>query len=374
MANNLTNFNGRFCESDFENAFISFLEQVGWTYLAGEEVERSNPREVINLSDLKFFLGKTNPDLNEEEINQVCDNVRLVGAESDFATLHKVYGWMVDGIPRLQVISDRLEVKDDRSQVKEPITSNISPITPNPTPITLIDFANVENNIFRVVNQFSVDYVNNGKTKCRRPDILLFVNGLPLCIMELKNPADENATIFDAWEQINIRYWRDIPHLLHYCPLACISDGVKTRLGTVRTPYEHFYAWRRVNDGDKISTMPFEEMETMVKGVYTPQRFLEIFRDYIYFQDAQYDRDEREIVCRYPQFFASRLLKKSIIKSVKEKSGKGGTYFGATGCGKTYTMAFLARQLSLRCSAEIGSPSVLMIVDRDDLQKLGANS
>lgn len=372
MANNLTNFNGRFCESDFENAFISFLEQVGWTYLAGEEVERSNPREVINLSDLKFFLGKTNPDLNEEEINQVCDNVRLVGAESDFATLHKVYGWMVDGIPRLQVISDRLEVKDDRSQVKEPITSNISPITPNPTPITLIDFANVENNIFRVVNQFSVDYVNNGKTKCRRPDILLFVNGLPLCIMELKNPADENATIFDAWEQINIRYWRDIPHLLHYCPLACISDGVKTRLGTVRTPYEHFYAWRRVNDGDKISTMPFEEMETMVKGVYTPQRFLEIFRDYIYFQDAQYDRDEREIVCRYPQFFASRLLKKSIIKSVKEKSGKGGTYFGATGCGKTYTMAFLARQLSLRCSAEIGSPTVLMIVDRDDLQKQGA--
>ena len=194
---------------------------------------------------------------------------------------------------------------------------------------------------------------------------------MPLCVIELKNPADANATIYDAYEQITIRYWRDIPHLLHYCPLACISDGVKTRLGTVRTPYEHFYAWRRVNDGDKVSTLPFEETQTMIKGVYAPERFLEIFRDYIYFQDSEYDSDEREIVCRYPQFFAARLLKQSIVKSVEEKSGKGGTYVGATGCGKTYTMAFLARQLALRCP-ELGSPTIIMIVDRDDLQKQSA--
>ncbi|MBQ8537671.1 MAG: type I restriction endonuclease subunit R, partial [Clostridia bacterium] len=188
------------------------------------------------------------------------------------------------------------------------------------------------------------------------------------------NPADANAKIYDAWEQINIRYWRDIPHLLHYYPLACISDGVKTRLGTVRTPYEHFYAWRRVNDGDKVSTLPFEETQTMIKGVYSPERFLEIFRDYIYFQDSEYDSEEREIVCRYPQFFAARLLKESIVKSVVEKSGKGGTYFGATGCGKTYTMAFLARQLALRCTdvPEIGSPTIVLIVDREELQKQGA--
>lgn len=203
---------------------------------------------------------------------------------------------------------------------------------------------------------------------------VLFVNGMPLCVIELKNPADANATIYDAWEQINVRYWRDIPHLLRYCPLACISDGVKTRLGTVHTPYEHFYAWRRVNDGDRISTLPFDEVQTMIQGVYTPNRFLEIFRDYIYFQDSEYDSDEHEIVCRYPQFFATRLLKNSIIKSVAQKSGKGGTYFGATGCGKTYTMAFLARQLALRCTdvREIGSPTIVMIVDRDELQKQGA--
>lgn len=345
----LHNYNGHYCESQYEYAFISFLENEGWTYLAGNSIPRDSKRDVLYMDDMEQFLSKTNPDLTAEEVRQIMDTVRLVGAESDFATLHKVYGWMVDGV-------------------------QFTPQAGLPRMVNLIDFENPENNLFRAVNQFTVEYTNNGQKENRRPDVILFVNGMPLCVIELKNPSDANATIYDAWEQINIRYWRDIPHLLHYCPLACISDGVKTRLGTVRTPYEHFYAWRRVNDGDKVSTLPFDELETMIKGVYAPARFLEIFRDYIYFQDSEYDSDEREIVCRYPQFFAARLLKQSIIKSVVEKSGKGGTYFGATGCGKTYTMAFLARQLALRCThvPEIGSPTIVMIVDRDELQKQGA--
>lgn len=345
----LQNYNGHYCESEYEYAFLSFLENEGWHYLAGNSIPRSSKGDILYMDDMEQFLSKTNPDLTAEEVRQIMDTVCLVGAESDFATLHKVYGWMVDGV-------------------------QFTPQAGLPRMVNLIDFENPENNLFRAVNQFTVEYTNNGQKETRRPDVILFVNGMPLCVIELKNPADANATIYDAWEQINIRYWRDIPHLLHYCPLACISDGVKTRLGTVRTPYEHFYAWRRVNDGDKVSTLPFDELETMIKGVYAPARFLEIFRDYIYFQDSEYDSDEREIVCCYPQFFAARLLKQSIIKSVVEKSGKGGTYFGATGCGKTYTMAFLARQLALRCThvPEIGSPTIVMIVDRDELQKQGA--
>ncbi|MBR4092702.1 MAG: type I restriction endonuclease subunit R [Oscillospiraceae bacterium] len=345
----LQNYNGRYCEFEFENAFISFLENEGWHYLAGNNIARNSKRDVLYADDMEQFLIRTNPDLVAEEIRHIMDTVRLVGAESEFATLHKVYSWLIDGI---QFIPQSGLVRM----------------------IDLIDFETPENNIFRVINQFSVEYTNNGVKESRRPDILLYINGIPLCIIELKNPADDKTTIVDAYNQITTRYWRDIPHLLHYCPLACISDGVKTRLGTVRTNYEHFYAWRRVNDGDKISTLPFDELQTMIKGVYSPERFLEIFRDYIYFQDSEYDSEEKEIVCRYPQFFATRLLKQSIIKSVIEKSGKGGTYFGATGCGKTYTMAFLARQLALRCTdiPEMGSPTIVMIVDRDELQKQGA--
>lgn len=345
----LKEYNGRYCESEYEYAFIGFLEAEGWNYSSGNNLSRVSKRDVLIADDFKKFISDSNPDLTEDEVTQIYDTIRLVGAESDFATLHKVYGWMVDGVQFIP--------QDGLAKM-----------------IPLIDFKEPKNNIFRVVNQFVVEYTNNGQKENRRPDVLLFINGMPLCVIELKNPADARATIFEAWEQINIRYWRDIPHLLHYCPLACISDGVKTRLGTVRTPYEHFYAWRRVNDGDEVSTLPFAETETMIKGVYAPERFLEIFRDYIYFQDSIYDSDEVEIVCRYPQFFATKLLKQSIVKSVIEQSGKGGTYFGATGCGKTYTMAFLARQLSLRCTdvPQIGSPTIILIVDRDDLQKQGS--
>lgn len=345
----LKEYNGRYCESEYEYAFIGFLEAEDWKYSTGTSISRISKRDVLIADDFKQFITKMNPILTEDEVIQLFDKVRLAGAESDFATLHNLYNWMIYGV-------------------------QFTPQNDSPQMISLIDFEHPENNIFRVVNQLVVEYINNGQKHDRRPDIILYVNGMPLCVIELKNPADVNTTIYDAWKQINIRYWRDIPHLLHYCPLACISDGVKTRLGTVRTPYEHFYAWRRVNDGDKVSTLPFEETETLIKGVYSPTRFLEIFRDYIYFQDKIYDNDEVEIVCRYPQFFATKLLKHSIINSVVTKSGKGGTYFGATGCGKTYTMAFLARQLALRCTdvPEIGSPTIILIVDRDELQKQGA--
>lgn len=345
----LTNYNGHYCESEFENAFITYLEQVGWTYTQGDKLARKSKLDVLIEEDFKNFISKTNTDLTTDEVAQLYDTIRLTGAETHFATLHKLYGFMVNDV-------------------------QFTPQSGQARMIPLIDYKTPENNIFRVVNQFTVEYTNQGQKENRRPDVLLYVNGMPLCVIELKNPANAHATIHDAYEQITIRYWRDIPHLLHYCPLACISDGVKTRLGTVRTPYEHFYAWRRVNDGDKVSTLPFEETKTMIQGVYAPARFLEIFRDYVYFQDTVYDNDEKEIVCRYPQFFATRLLKESIIQSVQTGTRKGGTYFGATGCGKTYTMAFLARQLALRCTdvPEMGSPTVVMIVDREDLQNQGA--
>lgn len=345
----LKEFNGRYCESEYEYAFIGFLELEGWQYLSGNVLERTSEREVLHIDDLAQFISKENKNLTNDEVANIVDSIRLFGAETEFSTLHKLYNYMVNGI-------------------------QFTPKNGKPEMISLINYEDPSKNIFRVVNQLVVEYTNNGRTETRRPDIVLYVNGIPLCIIELKNPADSHAKIFDAWEQIYIRYWRDIPHLLHYCPLACISDGVKTRLGTVRTPYEHFYSWRRINDGDKISSVPFEETQCMIKGVYSPARFLEIFRDYIHFLDSDYDNEEKEVVCRYPQFFATRLLKQSVIKSIKNKTGKGGTYFGATGCGKTYTMAFLARQLALRCTdiPEIGSPTIVMIVDRDELQKQGA--
>ena len=120
--------------------------------------------------------------------------IENAGAETDFAALHKIYRWTVDGI----------QFTPQNGQAKI---------------INLIDYDRPESNIFRVVNQLTVTYHDQGQEHERRPDVILYVNGLPLCVIELKNPSDANATIYEAWKQINIRYWRDIPHLLHYCPL-----------------------------------------------------------------------------------------------------------------------------------------------------------
>ncbi len=343
----MQNYNGRYCEQDFEDALIGLFEETGWEYTAGDAIPRSRGTDVLITDHIHHFITAEYPFLQPEEVQDMVNRISLAGGESDFATLHSIYSKVVDGSPHTAADGTLHTIR-------------------------YINFEQPDHNHFLVVNQLSVDYVNNGQRKNRRPDLLLYVNGIPVCVIELKNPAKANATIFDAYEQITVRYRRDIPHLLHYCPLAMISDGVKTRLGTVFTPYEHFYAWRRVENDDRISTGGFDEAATMVRGVYAPARFLELFRDYILFQDSGYDRDEKEIVCRYPQFFATRLLRESILESVRRHSGKGGTYFGATGCGKTYTMAFLARQLSLRCADELGSPTIVMIVDRDDLQKQGA--
>lgn len=135
-----SHYNGRFCESDFEDAFISFLEKENWIYLSGDKIVRTNQKEVLIKDDLTVFLANNNTDLDTDEIQRLVDNVRLVGAETDFANLHKVYGWMTNGVG---------------FTTKNGAVKNIA----------LIDFENPQNNIFRVVNQLTIEYVNNGRTK-----------------------------------------------------------------------------------------------------------------------------------------------------------------------------------------------------------------
>ena len=139
---------GHFVESDYENALISFLEAEGWQYMFGESIARPNRREVLYMDDLLHYLEEKYPALEDDDIRKIADNIRLVGADTDFATLHKVYRWMVDGM--------QFTAKDGTPYTIEPI-----------------DFEDVDNNTFRVVNQFTVDYINNGETKNRRPDVLL---------------------------------------------------------------------------------------------------------------------------------------------------------------------------------------------------------
>jgi type I restriction enzyme, R subunit len=333
---------GKYYESDYEEALIDLLVKKGWEYTQGGSIVRNN-REVLLVDDLMLYLQQRYTDLQASDIEEIINRLRHVSGQTHFELLRNTYCLMRDGF------------RYTRNQDGKPFD---------------IEFVNFEqqnkNNIYRCVNQFEVGY--GLKDDIRIPDVLLFVNGIPLCIFELKNPTDFNATIADAYEQIHTRYRRDIPHLLRYCPLSCISDATvnNTKLGTTYTPYNHYYVWKKVNNEDESAKRGADQVKTIVAGVYEPNRFIEIIRDYVYFPDKTHDKEE-EVVCRYPQFFATRMLRESVLTAHSANSRKGGTYFGATGCGKTYTMMFLARQLSLRCS-ELGSPTIVMIVDRDDLQ------
>lgn len=333
---------GKFYESDYEEALIDLLEQQGWTYTHGGEIARNN-REVLLTDDLSIYLKKRYDDLSDSDVEEIANHLRHTSGQTHFELLRNTFYLIRDGYRYTRHGDGKI------------------------FDIEYLDFEpNNSNNIYRCVNQFEVGY--GLKADIRIPDVLLFVNGIPLCIFELKNPTDASATIADAYEQIHQRYKRDIPHLLRYCPLSCISDATinNTKLGTSYTPYNHYYAWKKVRNEDESAKRGVDQVKTIVEGVYEPNRFLEIIRDYIYFPDKKSEKEE-EIVCRYPQFFATRMLRESVVKAHAANSRKGGTYFGATGCGKTYTMMFLARQLSLRCS-ELGSPTIVMIVDRDDLQ------
>ena len=124
----------------------------------------------------------------------------------------------------------------------------------------------------------------------RRPDVILFVNGIPVCIIELKNPTKVDATVYDAHTQICTRYMRDIPNLMKYCVLAIISDAAKTELGTPFTPFEYFYEWKKVENEDQAGK-GLDTLKTLVKGALSPERILEILRDYVYFPDPT-DEDD----------------------------------------------------------------------------------
>ena len=314
-----------------------------WQYTFGDDIHRKYTDPLIE-DDLRAFLAAQYKDrqLTEAEVDGIVANLRNTGGQNDYHALQNTFLLYRDGYD--------FTYSDGRG---------------NPFRLEYIDFEHPDHNIFRCVNQFVME---QGREN-RRPDILLFVNGIPVCIIELKNPTKQNATIRDAHTQICTRYMRDIPSLLKYCALAVISDGAKNALGTTYTPFEFFYEWKKIDNEDKTGK-GLDTLRTLIRGALSPERILEILRDYVYFPDPTKEDDTTEIVCRYPQFFATRKLRDHILDHLRSVGGdgKGGTYFGATGCGKTYTMLFLARQLALRCKEQLGSPTILIIVDREDLE------
>lgn len=335
--------NGKFTEDELEQAIIELFQQqdangVRWGYADGELLHRRFDEPLME-DRLVESLRRRYSDLSltEGELKAISGELKYIPSDPLYDGCRRTF-WLINEGYTL--------VREDPSMPA--------------AHIEYIDFDDPSNNDFLIVNQYTVEDV-----RTRRPDLLCFVNGIPLAILEFKTAVEEDKTIHDAWEQITIRYARDIPSLLKYCCIAAISDGANSRVGTVFTPYSYFYAWNKANDEDKVSN-GIGSLYTMVEGAFEPDRFLAIVRDFVFFPDD--DKSDTEIVCRYPQYFAATKLLDNICEHLRPSGdGKGGTYFGATGCGKTYTMLFLTRLMMLRRSEELGNPTIVLIVDREDL-------
>ena len=329
---------GKFTEAELEQAIIELFTVQGYTYVHGENIHRQY-EDILLLDDLRSFLTAryATENLSDVEIQKIINKLNLINATPLYIGNREAF-WLVNEGFDL--------IRDDISKVA--------------LHVDYIDFDHPENNIFKVVNQYSVQGEH-----LRRPDLLVFINGIPVTICEFKTAIEEDTTIYDAWEQITIRYCRDIPKLMRYCFLSVISDGANTRMGSIFTPYQYYYSWNKANDTDKTSN-GISSLFTMIKGAFAKNRVLSLLRDFVFYPD---DSAENEaIVCRYPQFFGAQRMLDSIQQHLRpEGDGKGGTYFGATGCGKTYTMLFLSRLIAQRDNEAFNNPTIIILTDREDL-------
>lgn len=328
----------RFTEEQLEQAIIGLFTDQGYDYVSGEEIHRAFD-EVLIKEDLETYLRKRYEaaDLTDFEIRKIIQQLDLIPATPLYVGNRDAFRLVTEGFNF---------VRDDPTKIA--------------LHVEFIDFEYRANNSFKVVGQFSVQ-----GDRLRRPDMLLFLNGIPVAIFEFKTAIDENTTVFDAWEQITTRYVRDVPRLMKYCFLAVVSDGANTKMGSIFTSYEYFYSWNKVDDAE-VARDGVSALLTMVKGAFSQERLLAILRDFIFYPDDSHN--ELAIVARYPQFFAANKMLENIKNHMRPAGdGKGGTYFGATGCGKTYTMMFLSRMLALRDPGAFRNPTIVILVDREDL-------
>lgn len=350
-----------FTEEKLEQAFIELLEQQGFPYVPGAVIARKTDEVIIEDDMLEYLLNRyENDNLTRNEAEQIIRQLKGYPS-SDLYEANKTI---------MKMVSDGFILKrEDRTQKDLYIQLiDYSGLTvfrdPDPKKLEQVvaegdqpDYSS-DRNIYKFINQFEI----TGYEK-RIPDGILFINGLPLVVFEFKSAIREETTIHDAFVQLTVRYKRDIPELFKYNAFCVISDGVNNKAGSFFAPYEFFYAWRKT-DGMKNEVDGIDSMFTLIQGMFEKNRLRDILRNYVYMPDSS--KKEEKILCRYPQYYGATKLFNNIIRHQRPAGdGKGGTYFGATGCGKSFTMLFLTRLLMR--SKLLSSPTIVLITDRNDL-------
>lgn len=339
----------KYTESALEEATREWFEELGYQTIFGpsidpetEKAERSDFSQVILESRLKSAIEKINPNIPTEAKEEAFKKVVNVSHTtslliSNNQIFHKM---LVNGI-------------DVEYQRKDGSIAGDK--------VWLIDYENLEDNDWLWLNQFTVKENSN-----RRPDVVVFVNGLPLAVFELKNLADENVGIKEAFNQFQT-YKQDIPTLFTFNELLIISDGAEAKLGSLTSDMDRFMRWRSI-EGTELASDAMPQLEVLIKSVFDKKRFLDIISNFIVFNKFKKEAEEKivKIIPAYHQYFATnKSLESTIIATKRDGDRRAGVVWHTQGSGKSLTMAFYAGKLI----QALNNPTIVVLTDRNDLDQ-----
>jgi type I restriction enzyme R subunit len=329
-------------ESGVEETCLEYFADAGWQVLYGPDIapgepaaERASYRDVLLEERLRRAVGLLNPHLPPEGVDLVVAAVRRVESAAVLAENWRVHQLVTQGVP--------VEYRDAAGEVRHDTAR-------------LVDFDDVDVNDFVVVNQMRVEQDQH----TRRPDVLAFVNGLPLGLVELKVPGQAGATLRGAWNQLGT-YAAQIPALLSFTAVSMISSGTQARLGALGGRFEHYAPWKTIDGTDPGRGRT--ELEVLVRGVFDPARFLDLVRSFIVFTDERVGLVKR--VAKYHQFHAVNKAVAATLEAVGRGDGRAGVVWHTQGSGKSLEMLFYVGKI-LREPA-MANPTAVLLTDRNDL-------
>jgi type I restriction enzyme R subunit len=333
-------------ESDIEQFVIELLQSQGFDYLSPEEqeAERANLSEVVLIARLKNAIETLNPSIPQEAKEQALRQVLNLPSQNLIDNNEAFHKMLTEGIEVEYLVEGN--IRGDK--------------------VWLIDWQDIKNNEFLACNQFTV--IENNITK--RPDVVLFVNGLPLVVIELKNPADENATVAKAFTQLQ-NYKNAIPSLFYYNGILIASDGFDAKAGTISSDFGRFAAWKSI-DGVREDKATVPQIETLIKGMLKKDVLLDLVKQFIVFEKTKKEDSKTgqsfvvtvKKLAAYHQYFAVNKAVESTISAASQQGcRKAGIVWHTQGSGKSLSMVFYTGKIVLK----LNNPTIVVVTDRNDL-------
>ena len=342
-----------FNENTVELAALEYFAELGYRTLHGPDIapgepgaERDSYEDVFLWGRLRDAIRRINPSTSPALIDEAIKRVRRAESQSPIDENYRLHQLITEGVP--------VEHRDADGSLRT-------------TRLWLVDFEQPENNDWVAINQFTI--VENGKN--RRPDVLVLLNGMPLALLELKNPAAEHATLKSAWNQVQT-YRQDIPSVFVPNAVTVISDGTSAAMSSYAGAFEHYAPWKTIEGREVVSNRP--ALEVLIKGVFEPKRFLDIVQNFVVFSDetvtdnatGQPTRVLVKRVAKYHQYWAVNAAVESTVQaSQPDGDRRGGVVWHTQGSGKSFEMVFYAAKIMR--DPRMANPTLVFITDRNDL-------